>query len=65
MSSMQEKVEFLEGRISMVRGWLASHGEGTKHPWPQHDIDAKRQALDMFKEIRDDYANAIDRRRAG
>lgn len=62
-SKMTEKVEFLEGEIVSVRGWLATFGKGSKKERPQHDIDVKTRKLEFLKEIRDDYALSIERAR--
>lgn len=64
MYSYEDKLAEVEKVINNVRGWMSSHGLGSKSPWPQHEIDIKQRRLDVMKAIRDDYANAIERKRA-
>ena len=63
MYSHEEKMEEVQKVIEMTRGWLASHGTGSKTPRPQTEIDIKQRRLDVMKEVRKDYEAAIDRRR--
>ncbi|MEZ2132715.1 MULTISPECIES: hypothetical protein [unclassified Sinorhizobium] len=63
MFSLHEKLEEVEKIITNTRGWISSHGPGSKNPWPQHECDVKQRRLDVLKAVRDDYANAIDRKR--
>lgn len=58
---VKEKVDFLEKQIDNVRGWLATHGTGSKTPRPQDLIDTFQQKLDFLKEIRDDYKQSLEK----
>ena len=64
MTSLQEKIDFLAGQIHAKQQWLADHGPGTKRPWPDHDIEAKRHHLVMLEAISSDYRSAQARRSA-
>lgn len=64
MYSLEEKREEVEKIISNVRGWLSSHGPGSKAPWPQHEIDIKTRRLEVMKAVRDDLSAAIERKRS-
>lgn len=55
---------WLDGRISSTRTWLETHGPGTRHPWPAHDIEAKQLNLERYEEIRAAYARALAKREA-
>ncbi|TAA49160.1 hypothetical protein [Shinella sp. JR1-6] len=63
MFSLEERRDEVQKIIDNTRGWLSSHGHGSKSPWPQHEIDIKQRRLDVMKVVRDDYAAAIDRKR--
>ncbi|MDR9813089.1 hypothetical protein [Rhizobium hidalgonense] len=62
MHSHEQKRDAIQTIIDNTRGWLATFGEGAKKR-PQHEIDLKQRRLDVLKEIRDDYENAIERKR--
>lgn len=64
MYSLEEKRAEVQKIIDNVRGWLSSHGPGSKEAWPQHEIDIKTRRMDVMKEIRDDLTKAIERRSA-
>lgn len=64
MTDPEIMLAWLDGRIASVSTWLEDHGPGTKRPWPQTDIDAKRVNLDRYEEIRVAYAKAVERRNA-
>jgi hypothetical protein len=53
---IQEKIDWLDGQVQAKIWWLESHGEGSKRPWPPHDIEAKQHGLKMLQNIRADYA---------
>jgi hypothetical protein len=61
MFSREEKRDEIEKIINNTRTWLASHGHGSKNPWPQHEIDIKQRRLEVMKEIRQDIEIAIER----
>lgn len=63
MFSLEEKRDEVEKILNNTRAWLADHGHGGKNPWPQDQIDIKTRRLDVMKEVRDDYAAAIERKR--
>lgn len=63
MVSLDDKRDEIQRIIDTTRGWLASFGEGSKAPRPQHEIEVKQRRLDVLKEVRDDYENAIERKR--
>lgn len=58
---VQEKIDFLDLQISSVRGWLSTFGKGAAKARPDHEIEIKQDKLEMFKEIRDDYQQSLDR----
>lgn len=63
MYSAQDKLEEVQKVVDMTRGWLASHGFGSKTPRPHTEIEIKQRRLDVMKELRDDIENSIQRRR--
>lgn len=63
MYSLEQKRDAVQTIIDNTRGWLATFGTGSKAPRPQHEIDTKQERLDILKEIRDDYENAVQRKR--
>ncbi|MEK1908192.1 MAG: hypothetical protein AAAB13_20660 [Pseudomonas sp.] len=62
MSSLEEKRDAIQVIIDNTRAWLATFGAGAKMR-PQHEIDLKEARLVVLKEIRDDYENAVQRKR--
>lgn len=64
MYSFEEKREEVEKILTNIRGWMSSHGPGSKSPWPQHEIDIKQRRLDVLKAVRDDLTAAIERKRS-
>jgi len=63
MFSAEEKRDEVQKVIDMTRGWLASHGPGSKAPRPQTESEIKQHRLEVMKEIRDDLERAIERKR--
>lgn len=62
MTDPEIMLAWLDGRIHSVETWLSDHGPGTKRPWPESDLEAKRINLSRYQEIRVAYAKAVDRR---
>ncbi len=64
MTSPEEMLVWLDGRIASTEAWLHGHGPGTKRPWPATDIEAKENNLSKYQEIRGAYLQALKRRSA-
>lgn len=62
MQNLTEKMDFLSGPIHAKQQWLLDHGPGTKRPWPDIDIEAKRYHLRMLEAIYGDYQASQQRR---
>jgi hypothetical protein len=62
MFSLEQKRDAIQVIIDNTRAWLATFGDGPKKR-PQNEIDTKTHRLDVLKEIRDDYENAVQRKR--
>lgn len=62
MYSLEQKRDAIQVIIDNTRAWLVTFGDGPKKR-PQNEIDTKTERLDVLKEIRDDYENAVQRKR--
>lgn len=64
MNDHELMLAWLDGRIESTKNWLRTHGQGTKRPWPEHDIEAKKINLERYEEIRAAYVRALEKREA-
>lgn len=64
MTSLQDKIDFLAGRIWSLQTWLQDHGRSSKKPRADLDIQQRERALQMFEAIQSDYLASQSRRSA-
>lgn len=64
MTSLQEKIDFIAGRIWSLQTWLEQHGRASKKPRPEFDIEQRERHLKMFESIKSDYLASQARRSA-
>jgi hypothetical protein len=62
--SIQDKIDFIAGRIWSLQTWLQDHGRSSKKPRPEHDIEQRERSLQMFEAIQSDYLASQARRSA-
>lgn len=64
MNNIQEKIDFIAGRIWSLQTWLEQHGRNSKKPRPEFDIEQRERHLTMFEAIQSDYLAAQKKREA-
>jgi hypothetical protein len=55
-------LNWMDRRIWSLHTYLEDHGPGSKSPRPETVLDAKREDIRMFEELRGAYVKALARR---
>jgi hypothetical protein len=64
MTDPEIMMGWMDRKMWSAETFLEDHGPGTKSPRPERDLDAKREDIAMFAELRGAYAKAVERRKA-
>lgn len=62
MTEPSEMINWLDRRIASAMAWLDDHGNGSKRPRPQHEIETKEYDIARFEEIKAAYVKALAKR---
>lgn len=57
-------IAWMDRRLWSLHTFLEDHGPGTKSPRHELVLDAKREDIRMFKELRGAYVKALERRQS-
>ena len=57
-------IAWMDRRLWSLHTFLEDHGPGTKSPRPELVLDAKREDIRMFEELRGAYVKALERRQS-
>lgn len=62
MTDPETMLNWMDRRLWSLHTFLEDHGPGTKSPRPELVLDAKREDIRMFEELRGAYVKALARR---